>query len=366
MLHANPVAKNWWKEYKPTVAKPLQGDTMLKNVFGILWLGLIASSIVGCSSSKQEQKPLDTNSISAASIMANKTSTPTDKAEQLAKAAEQLLTVQGFVYANDVADLALQQDPTNLRAKFVKAVLAPIMAQRGVLARIAPLAEKDYQLKADYDKMIADLETNSPNSTLKSFLLDGQPDITTEAGVQSYIDGLANGFGELRQFAKTNKNETLTVMASDAFFNIMQKRFEDACIVVETNPWEYEYQCPSPVNMLEVSFSRADFEGVQQIASGYELYFSLNNSYDLSGAIQVALDNKGEQKPNAQKIVDDLLKDKSFGIIRTGNGFKKIKDMGFDAVTGMRWVIKNQTSSLLLLHTNKLYISIHIWFFNCS
>lgn len=318
---------------------------MRVQIRNILLGSFVLMNLAGCSNSKSESAKTPTTKIDTKQILANKNLADSEKSEQLAKAAEQLLTVQGFAFASDVADLALQQDPNNLRAKFVKAILAPIMSQKGILARIAPLAEKDEELKAQYDEMMVNLENQFPNSTLKSFLLEGTPDIDSEKGIQDYLDSMANGFRALRLFAKQNKNSSLTVMTSDLFFAAMKKRFEESCIVIEPYPGEYEYQCPSPVNMLEVQFSRADFEGVQQIAAAYELYLSLYNSYNLDGSIQVALDHKDQPShPAAQEIIQELLQNRTFATLREGTGLKRLKEMGLDAITGMRWVIRNQNS----------------------
>ncbi len=312
-------------------------------MFKLVALAFLCLSALACSGTDFEI-PKNSNSVDAAGIMADKNLSPPEKAEQLAKAAEQLVTVQGFAYASNIADLALQQDPSNLRAKFIRAVLAPIMVGKGILARVEPLAGRDPKLQEEYDKILADLETKAPNSTYKSFLMDGQPDIRSENDIQNYYNSISQAFGVLRQFAKENKDSHLTVMTSDTFFEIMKRRLEDACEIVETAPWKYEYKCPSPVKMLEVDFSRADFEGVQQIAAGFELYYAFYNSYDLSGAIQVAIDQKGRENVPAQETIDALLKDPKFATLRDGNAFKKIKEMGVDAVVGMRWVLSNQDS----------------------
>jgi hypothetical protein len=305
--------------------------------------GALALTFVGGCTKPEQNTGFRT--INAASIVASQNLSPTDKAEHLAKAAEQLLTVQGFVFASDVADLALAQDPGNFRAHFVKAVLAPILPQKGILTRIAPLASKDAGLQEDYDKFMAGIETKNPNSSIKTFLLDGAADIKTEADVQAYIDSLADGFETLRLFAKNNKDQAITILASDSFYGVMQKRWEDACTVVETDPWEYRYNCPSRVNLMEVSFNRADFEGVQQMAAGSELYIQLYNSYDLSGAMKVGLDHKDDGlKPSPQKLIGDLLKDPKFATLRPTNGFKKIKEMGVDAISGLHWIMNNQNS----------------------
>ncbi len=318
----------------------MKNDSMKNLLLGGLGL-IICAQLMGCS--REDQKPVLHNSINVAGILGDKSLSPSSQGEQLARAAEQLLTMQGFVYANSTADLALAADPNNVRAKFVKAILAPIMAQQGLYARLEPLASLDPKSRNEYDRGLADAEVNFPNSTLKSFFYEGSPDIKTEADVQAYLDSITEGFAELRKFARQNKGQTLTVMASDSLGQMLSQRWTEACALNEISPWNYQFVCPSPVHMFEVSLERGDFEVMQHAAAGYELYFSLINSYDLTGAIQVALDHRNDpMTASAQDLLAELLRHEKFGSLRPSNGLKHIKEMGIDAVAGMRWVLANR------------------------
>lgn len=323
----------------------VRNGSMKNNAMKKLLLGgfglMICAQLMGCS--REDQKPALLNSVNVAGILADKSMSPSSQGEQLAQAAEQLLTMQGFVYANSTADLALTADPSNVRAKFVKAILAPIMAQQGVYARLEPLASLDPKLRNEYDRGIAEAEVNFPNSTMKSFFYEGSPDIKTEADVQAYLDSITDGFAAIRKFARQNKGQSLTIMASDTIGQMLSQRWGESCVWNEISPWNYQFVCPSPVHMFEVSFDRGDFEVMQQTAAGYELYFSLLNSYDLTGSIQVALDHRNDPvKASAQDLLAELLKHDKFGNLRPSNGLKHIKEMGIDAVAGMRWVLANR------------------------
>lgn len=316
----------------------------------ILGLSAVLWASVSCNESHSGGPTV--SHIKASAILEDSHLSAPERAERLAKAAEQLLTVQGFAFAAEVVELALAQDPTNLRAGFVKAILAPLMAQQGILTRIAPLAKTDPELEKEYFNSLSKIETERPNSTLKTFLLDGKPDISSESDLQTYFDSVAEGFSVLRNFAKSHKDEPLTMMASDVLRDFVQKRYFEACTVVRNDPreWDFEIKCPSPVNMWEITFNRADFEGVQQLAAGLELYSSLANSYDLAGSVQLAIDQwkndqrKDGRKVSAQEILNKLFDDPQFGVLRKQNGFAKIKDMGVDALVGMRWIMNHQDS----------------------
>lgn len=174
-------------------------------------------------------------------------------------------------------------------------------------------------------------------------MLDGQEDIKNEADIQAYLDSVADSFKTIREFAKANKNSELTVMASDALYHAMEQRYISTCEVKQVGYYKYETNCPDVKNFMEVSFNRADIEAIQQIAAGYELYFSLANSYDLSGSIDKAVASQGQQM-DGRKVLEELLTNKNFATLRSGNGFQKVKAMGVDAIAGIRWIMKNQNT----------------------
>lgn len=314
---------------------------MSRTVIKKAALGLIAGALVtGCSSKETGfTKNLDLNVIV-------KGSDPVEvKAEKLAKASEALLSAQGFAYASDVADLALQIDSKNLRAQFVKAVLAPILPQKGIMARIAPLAEKNATFKADYEKAVTDFKKQAPNSTLKSFLFDGTADIQSEAEMQVHVDEVVAGFDTLRRFAKDNKDKELTVLTTDAFYAPMLERSSASCTVFKSKPENYTIECPIKGKELDITLTRADFEAVQAFAAGFQLYAALLNSYDLSGALKVAQAHPpGSPEPTREQVISELLADPKFGELRVQNGFRLVKELGSDAVSGLRWIIANQKS----------------------
>lgn len=305
-------------------------------------LTMTAIVLAGCSNSSSNGL---NGSINAGAVLKDKSLTPQSKAEKLADASEQLLSAQGFDYANDVADLALEQDATNVKAAFIKAVLAPIMAQRGIAARVAPLAQLDQKSADSYSDALAKLD-EQPDSTLKSFVLDGQPDIKDETDVQAYLDSQAEAFGQIRNFAKTHKTSEIVMLGTDIEIPALIQRHRALCTVSYIGGYQYKLNCPSEVKMLQTTIDRGDLEVIQQYAAGMELYLSLYNSYDLTGAIQVAQDNatkKGQPQPSPKDILDQLLASPKFGTLRAGNGFAKVKALGADAITGLRWIMANQS-----------------------
>ncbi len=297
-----------------------------------------------CNSNQNKTHNSESTRLDGAAIISNLNLTTPQRAEELAKIAEQLLTAQGFIYAVDLANQALLIDPKNLRAQFIKAILGPLVAQKGILARIAPLAAQDPVLKSKYEKMLAEIEGTQPNSSIKTHLMGGSPDIKDEADIQKYFDEIIDSFDKLRSFAKSHKNDELTLMVPDAFYHSMYTRWSSACIVELTGRWQYELKCPSQVSLMELSFNQADFEGLQQLAAGFEVYFIFHNSYDLTGLIEVARKHRKDTVlPPADVLWSEMLLNSKFATLRQTNGFTRIKDIGSDALDGMSWVLKNQT-----------------------
>jgi hypothetical protein len=333
---------------KAMVNQTLSGDLMSIRL-SVLSSVIAAATVVTACAPGNFQSPGGSaksslaGSINAAAIISDKSAPPPVKAQRLADASEQLLSVQGFDYANEVADLALEQDPSNVKAQFVKAILGPIMAQKGIVARVAPLAALDPNGQDQYTEALAQIDAK-PNSTLKTFALDGQPDIKNEADVQAHLDAVSNAFGAIRRFAKDNKAASITMNGTDILFQALYQRHLGLCTVTYKETYNYTYSCPSEVAMLQTTIDRGDLEVIQQYAAGMELYLSLYNSYNLTGAITVgqAEATKKGQVLNPKDLMDQLLATPNFGTLRANSGFVKIKSLGADAITGLRWVMANQ------------------------
>jgi hypothetical protein len=279
--------------------------------------------------------------IAVGSILSSSAS-PNDKAEKLALAAEQLLTPSGFIYADMILDQALELDPANKRAGLYKAFLAAPMASKGILARIKPLADKDPKAK----KQLADTIANLKEGNYKNFLLDGKGDITNEAGVQAFADSVINGLGKLREFAKANKNLEITLNVNDYFTKPAEYEYHSSyCSTYPTSNGDYTTECNEYSDVYhnstpaQFSMNRGDFESVQHITAGYQIYGALLNSYSASGAINVA---KNAQGKSTSQIFKELSKDAEFGKLRN-NIFSQIPELGADAILGIRWAMDIQS-----------------------
>ena len=304
----------------------------------ILSLGLLTS----CVEEKTSKSMLGKKGVDINSIMESKASASV-KAEQLALAAEQLLTPSGFIYADMILDQALTLDPNNKRAGLYKSFLAGSMATKGILARVKPLADKDPESKKKLAEMIEKMQEGS----LKKFLLDGKPEIKDEKDVQAFADSVINGLGKFRQFLKSNKNLEIELNVNDYMTSAGRSySYSSYCNTYPTANGNYETDCytneEESVNTTPSKFSlnRADIEGLQHITAGYQIYGSLLNSYSVSGAIGVAKNAANRNKPTSQ-IWKELSRDADFGKLRN-DVFARIPELGTDAIIGVRWALSVQ------------------------
>lgn len=316
----------------------------------VLALATCSLALTACSNKKNEKKVVKT--IDTQAILSDSTLSNQDKSERLALAAEQLVSPGSFMYAQDVLEQSLSIDKDNKRAQLVQALIAPMMATKGIMARIQPLSEKTEEGKAKYADALTKLESE-PTHALKNFLLDGKADIKTEKDIQSFVDSIRNEFNKQRLFFKNNKDLEMTFSIAD-LFSVAALSREEACywvyenkgVIVEEGSDEGEYvqycdESNEPV-VLQYKLNRADNETIQQIVAGYQVYITLLNAYNLDGSIDVALANKDVEVLDKSFIREELLKTASFGTLRTTAALNSIRSLGLDAVSGVRWVSQQQ------------------------
>lgn len=294
----------------------------------------VVSALTACTS-KNESKNNGKMRINSTAITENASLTPAEKAEQLALAAEQLVSGTSFMYADAVAETALSIDATNKRAQLVRALVGPAMATKGALERAKPIAYRNAKSKADYDKFLADFD-KAPNHALKKFLFSGQTDIKNEKDVQNFIGGIVSAVDRLRVFFKSNKNMTITlnVPGEKLQGDILDKKQEE-CYWQQEAEGVYENTCDLK-DVLQIKVERADIEGMQQIVAGYQVYFTLINAYSLAGAIGVS-DKYKDAEVSGNVIREELLKVPEFATLRDAKGLSAIVTMGIDAIAGVRW-----------------------------
>lgn len=296
----------------------------------------LMGSLASCSQEAPSSKsPI--HSISVSSITADTSLSSKDKAEKLALAGEQLVTYTGFMYSEEILDLALELDPKNKRAQFYKAVLATPMKLKGILTRVKPLLKKYPESQNNYNEVLSSV----PEGGLKTFLLDGNEDIKDESDVQGFMDEIYQGQDKLRRFLKDNKNTNLVLNLND--IGLIRQSEDEAlkrCEVEKIGSETYAIKRCDMSRVMQVELTRADMESLQHLTAGFQIYSLMFNSYDLSGTVQVS--QNIEEGDTTESVWNKLVENSAFGKIRNPKLIQNIPSLGIDLIAGVRWALSMQ------------------------
>lgn len=257
--------------------------------------------------------------------------------EELADAAEQLLTPTQFMHADKILDLALEKDPNNLKAQFYKSFLKSYMNNKGILTRIKPLVKQYGNIK-EYEKSISEM----PNVHLKKFLTAGQEDIASVKDIQNWISDYQLALNDFRKFLIVNQNATLTLeLNAQALEASLKDPNSYSCETLSAGSDNYRFKC----DMTEVghrTLSTPDFIAIRQMTAGMILYLNFFTSYSFEGLeILKSVEIKpGTSSQEIEKLITEKMPE--FGKIRKNHLLKEVVPMGSDFVNAGRWVVQYQ------------------------
>jgi hypothetical protein len=262
------------------------------------------------------------------------------KSESLARVGEKLSTPSGFMYAEEVLDLALSYDKTNFRAQFYKKLNAPVVALKGAMARLTPAAKKfSPQVQRDFLQARREFAINP---SIDRFFNVGPKDIVNESQVQALVDQVLAKQDGLRTFLRDSKG-----LAMDLHSVVPVGEITDIwmhCPVTANGPVGGKYhKTYSAKNCRELHNTEAvidigDLEVLQHIAAGMEMYSIVVTSYDLTGAaaIETSFSNPRVNLSMPQQIAA-LQSHKKLGQIRNAKALKMIQSLGSDMYAGATW-----------------------------
>ncbi len=300
----------------------------------VAFSSVLATSISACG--PHHGSSLTSNgSMNLAGIVSDSNQTPGEKSEHLAEAAERLLTPGSLMMANEVATVALEQDPTNRKARLIAALTAPQMELKGVIKRLEPLFKKSQHGSGNYQKFEAGIKRDNPEQALTRFLFDGPADIHTEKEAQELITRYTLKVDELRKTMrdlKTGDELELKVSAS-TLLQLRSADFSNQCMWTELSPLSFQSNCDFTTDTA-TRINQADMEAIEQVAAGYEVTLTILNSWDLSGLVS-KVDQFGVSTPAEQAAA--LFSDASFGILRDKNALTVIPDVASDLIVGLHY-----------------------------
>ncbi len=257
--------------------------------------------------------------------------------DELTNAAEQLVGPYTFMLAYKTALMAVEKDPTNLKAQFYVKLLNRFEAFRGVFNRIKPALTAE-QLN-NLNKTIKDF----PESPLKIFLLDNKnkSEIKNVGDIQTVYGEYFTAVADFRQFLKDNQTAELTIYLNPNLFEQqIKKELADSCTYVTKPDGSWDVNCQ--YNMIATKkLNIADLIVLRQMASVELIYSFFTNSYSLDGIEQLAkIDPNGRMTNQQRATFFDSLP--GFGKLRKDQNLKLMKDMGSDLSVGVKWVQQYQ------------------------
>lgn len=292
-------------------------------------LGVLAS---GCSKKEENE---DTK---------NKVNVLTSSETALVEAGERLIDPINFPIADSLFDAALAASPGNVKARFYKTLLKPMMGYKGMLNRLRPWF-KDNGKEAELDRFI---RTNQwltrAKSPLRDFLLApaGAP-IKSAVDYQTFLLDQQKALNEMRVFAKQNRDANITLgMYTWLWAGKISERYNDSsfCRPVRDGD-DFYMNCPE--NLFEVQLAAPDLMAIQQYYAGMTLMTSIYTSYSVEGAetVDKILSNKAL---SMNEKADRVRGVKKFMTYRPDAQLGLIGEMGVDFASAARWVMANQNS----------------------
>jgi hypothetical protein len=242
------------------------------------------------------------------------------------------------MYADEVLNLALGYDKSNLRAQMYKKVNAPAMSLKGIVKRVEPLSQKFSSVtEANYLWLRAQMKLNP---SIDAFFNSGGSDIRTESKLQKVLDQMIPLTDDLRRFFQSHKDADIRLYTVRPSGNILDIWYYCPVQGIEakgTYHKKYSVQNCNFLRRTEFTVDAADIEVLQHIAAGLEINAIGEAAYDLTGgATYESLTQHG--KISARRHVQVLNNQSRLGKIRSAETLKFVRNLGADFYSGARWL----------------------------
>lgn len=292
---------------------------------------LCASLLVALTACEPKEKIVDRNHIVAEQSMTS---------DALTDSAEQLVSPYNFPLADRVLDMALANDPTNMKAQFLKTFIKRMVVFKGILKRMQPIADANGN-GANLRQSIKKL----PESPLKSFLLDnaGKSDIKDADDVQSFLVEYRNAVNDLRTFVKKNPGLDITINLNPHMFadRINQNLTESCSVTQLPDGGGMDVQCDT-ANMARVKLEYADFNVLAQEAAGEVLYLGLLTSYSVKGLDKLFNDMDKQKVIGQKEVIRRIEGTATAAKLRADHSLGLVKEIGADLSAAMKYAMQYQ------------------------
>lgn len=312
----------------------------MKNLISIAICVSSLLSMVGCYQEEQTAGGQTTFNVQA--IVDDKSIDDVTRAERLSLVGEQLATPSGFMYANEVLNLALAFDSKNRRAQIYKHLLAPELLLKGVIARLEPVrGQFSSRVRENFDAFVSKVHLNK---SVDKFFNDGRPDLTNESSIQMLVEKIRAKQNNLRVYIASMKDTTIQLQP--LINNRPLEVVWAACPVEAKTPHNSYHETYVAENCSALSktmflMEGADWEAIQHVAAGMQIASSVSLGYDLTGAIAYErLVNDGHSS-NEQRL-QSLHNSQRLGQLRQAEKLQMVRAMGTDFYAGARWFQRYQ------------------------
>lgn len=274
----------------------------------------------------------------------NKVNVLTSSETALVEAGERLIDPVNFPIADSLFDAALAANPGNVKARFYKTLLKPMMNYKGIVNRVRPWF-KDNGKEAELDRFV---RTNQwltrVKSPLRDFLLGaGGAPIKTVYDYQTFMLEQQKAMNDMRVFAKQNRDSGITLgMYTWLWAGKIGERYNDSSFCKPVREGD-DYYMNCPENTLEIQIAAPDMMAIQQYYAGVSLFMNFYTSYSIEGAEQVdkILSNKSLSAIEKANRVRGV---KNFMTYRPDAQLTLVEELGVDFIAATRWVMANQNS----------------------
>ncbi|MCB0369964.1 MAG: hypothetical protein KDD45_11175 [Bdellovibrionales bacterium] len=306
----------------------------------LIFISAVMLILSGCFNGKNDRYIVD--NISAASHLAADIPN-NEKADLLAKDAEELFSADGYSEAVKVSEEALKINPFNTKAQFIYYLSRYMLVNKGIFVRLKPLFEKYPLATSKLKQQLDQIKIDSTTGLVKFFEM-GSPDINTIGEFQNYLDESIIEALNFQSFLISNEDKTLVLKPSSLFLTDLTERFVEACEIKETENLEFELKCPEDRVRSEAMLNSADFEMLYDAMTMSIVVVESYNSYTLDGLLEESNKAEFENTPAAD-VFNNLIKNHSrFGLLRKNNRLGNIRPSVKRLIASLNWIIDNQNT----------------------
>lgn len=300
--------------------------TLIKNM-------LAATSIMITLTACSQDNDKDQVRINANQLM---------KSQELANAGEQLMMPHTLNLADRVFEMALEKDPTNLKAQFYKSFLKRFMVFEGVLTRLTPYVNK-YGNREQFSKMIKDM----PNHPAKEFLL-GSSDtkpltlIFDANDIQVLLIEYRKAVQEFRSFINQHADMELDLYLNPMLFKEqIDRNLKDSCTLSSESSKDNISVVCDRADIATVKVNMADLMALKQYAAGEILYLTLYTSYSV-GSIDDFLKESKDKDLKPKEIFEKIESIQDAGLLLKDQSMTMVRELGSDFGIALKWALKYQ------------------------